>query len=125
MDLPIKIVETAPGKPHVIITWKGTNPEIPSILLSGHMDVVPVNLVSFIFFSEKSLYIFLLIQIFFPLKFLNIICNKKIFNFNYLKRKNVIKILSSLRKILKTTGVLLFIKKNLEFFNKIIILNVI
>ncbi|XP_043466015.1 aminoacylase-1-like [Leptopilina heterotoma] len=43
LDLPIKIVETDPGKPHVIITWKGTEPELPSILLSGHMDVVPVN----------------------------------------------------------------------------------
>ncbi|XP_051172660.1 aminoacylase-1-like isoform X2 [Leptopilina boulardi] len=42
LNLPIKIVEFAPNKPHVIITWKGTEHEKSSILLSGHMDVVPV-----------------------------------------------------------------------------------
>jgi len=32
----------APGKPVVIITWLGQKPEMPSILLNSHMDVVPV-----------------------------------------------------------------------------------
>jgi len=30
------------GKPIVILTWIGQQPEIPSILLNSHMDVVPV-----------------------------------------------------------------------------------
>ncbi|XP_043466049.1 aminoacylase-1-like [Leptopilina heterotoma] len=42
LDLPVKVVELHPKKPIVIITWEGTEPEKPSILLNGHMDVVPV-----------------------------------------------------------------------------------
>ncbi|XP_043466051.1 aminoacylase-1-like isoform X1 [Leptopilina heterotoma] len=42
LNLPIKVIELAPNKPQAVITWKGTEPEKPSILLSGHMDVVPV-----------------------------------------------------------------------------------
>ncbi|XP_065088295.1 aminoacylase-1-like [Ochlerotatus camptorhynchus] len=42
LDLPIQIVEVNPGKPIVIISWKGTNPAEKSIFLNSHMDVVPV-----------------------------------------------------------------------------------
>lgn len=30
------------SKPVVVITWIGTNPKLPSIVLNSHMDVVPV-----------------------------------------------------------------------------------
>lgn len=42
LNLPIKIIEISPKKPIIIITWEGTEPEKPAILLNGHMDVVPV-----------------------------------------------------------------------------------
>ncbi|XP_034951255.1 aminoacylase-1-like [Chelonus insularis] len=42
LDLPVKVYEHHPGKPIVIITWIGTDPALPSILLNSHMDVVPV-----------------------------------------------------------------------------------
>lgn len=32
----------APKKPIVVMTWEGTQPALPSILLNSHMDVVPV-----------------------------------------------------------------------------------
>lgn len=35
-------MEVHPNNPIVIISWKGTEPEKPSILLNAHMDVVPV-----------------------------------------------------------------------------------
>ncbi|KAF2364875.1 N-acyl-L-amino-acid amidohydrolase [Trinorchestia longiramus] len=38
----IKVVECAPGKPAVVVSFIGTSPELPSVLLSSHMDVVPV-----------------------------------------------------------------------------------
>lgn len=31
-----------PTKPIAVITWQGTEPSIPSIVLMSHMDVVPV-----------------------------------------------------------------------------------
>ncbi len=31
-----------PGKPAIIMTWIGSEPELPSILLNSHTDVVPV-----------------------------------------------------------------------------------
>lgn len=46
LKLPVEVIELHPKKPIVIITWEGTEPEKPSILLNGHMDVVPVNAVS-------------------------------------------------------------------------------
>lgn len=46
LNLPVKVIEVQPKKPIVIITWKGTEPEKPSILLNGHNDVVPVVAVS-------------------------------------------------------------------------------
>ncbi|KAJ9586569.1 hypothetical protein L9F63_028388, partial [Diploptera punctata] len=42
LDLPIKVIELTPGKPIVIITWSGEDPEAPSVMLNSHMDVVPV-----------------------------------------------------------------------------------
>jgi len=36
----------APEKPVVIITWVGQKSELPSLLLTSHMDVVPVYPVS-------------------------------------------------------------------------------
>ncbi|XP_051168209.1 aminoacylase-1-like [Leptopilina boulardi] len=43
LNLTAKVIELHPTKPIVIITWKGTKPDKPSILINGHMDVVPVN----------------------------------------------------------------------------------
>lgn len=43
LGLPLKVY--TPGgvkKPIVVITWTGSNPELPSIVLNSHMDVVPV-----------------------------------------------------------------------------------
>ncbi|XP_015601139.1 aminoacylase-1 [Cephus cinctus] len=42
LDLPIKIYHVHPKKPIVVITWEGTEPSKPAILLNSHMDVVPV-----------------------------------------------------------------------------------
>ena len=38
----VAVVECTPGKPAVIVTFTGLKPELPSILLNSHMDVVPV-----------------------------------------------------------------------------------
>ncbi|XP_051174936.1 aminoacylase-1-like [Leptopilina boulardi] len=43
LNLTAKVFELHPTKPVVIITWEGTKPDKPSILINGHMDVVPVN----------------------------------------------------------------------------------
>lgn len=43
MDVVIPVL---PSKPVVIIKWLGKSPELPSIILNSHMDVVPV-------FAEK------------------------------------------------------------------------
>uniref|UniRef100_A0ABM0MZG8 N-acyl-aliphatic-L-amino acid amidohydrolase n=1 Tax=Saccoglossus kowalevskii TaxID=10224 RepID=A0ABM0MZG8_SACKO len=42
LELPFKCIEVHPGKPVGIITWKGKNPSLPSLMLNSHMDVVPV-----------------------------------------------------------------------------------
>ncbi|KAJ8920151.1 hypothetical protein NQ315_011811 [Exocentrus adspersus] len=42
LGLPVKVTEVTARKPIVIITWVGSEPESPSILLNSHMDVVPV-----------------------------------------------------------------------------------
>ncbi|XP_048485084.1 aminoacylase-1 [Plutella xylostella] len=42
LGLPMRVVDVVPGKPVVIITWQGLCPELPSIMLNSHMDVVPV-----------------------------------------------------------------------------------
>lgn len=46
LDLPIKVYQVHPGKPIVVLTWIGTQPSEPAILLNSHMDVVPVFEVS-------------------------------------------------------------------------------
>lgn len=43
LNLPIKVVYFAVGKPVVIITWQGTQPTSPSLMLNSHMDVYSVN----------------------------------------------------------------------------------
>ncbi|KAJ6640740.1 Aminoacylase-1, partial [Pseudolycoriella hygida] len=43
LDLPIAIHHPANEKnPLIVITWTGSEPELPSIMLNSHMDVVPV-----------------------------------------------------------------------------------
>ncbi|VVC39298.1 Peptidase M20,ArgE/DapE/ACY1/CPG2/YscS, conserved site,Peptidase M20, dimerisation domain,N-acyl-L- [Cinara cedri] len=42
LGLPLNIYYITPEKPIVIITWVGQQPELPSLLLTSHMDVVPV-----------------------------------------------------------------------------------
>lgn len=43
LSLPTKIVHPAnPQKPVIILSWIGSRPELPSIVLNSHMDVVPV-----------------------------------------------------------------------------------
>lgn len=44
MDLPVEVCYPAKQEcPVVVITWKGLKPELSSILLNSHMDVVPVD----------------------------------------------------------------------------------
>ncbi|XP_050435769.1 aminoacylase-1-like [Adelges cooleyi] len=42
LGLPIKVHYMSPNTPIVVITLSGKQPELPSVLLSSHMDVVPV-----------------------------------------------------------------------------------
>ncbi|XP_065214154.1 aminoacylase-1-like [Planococcus citri] len=42
LKLPHNVIEVKTGKPVVVITWQGSEPDLPSILLNSHMDVVPV-----------------------------------------------------------------------------------
>ncbi|CAD5119748.1 DgyrCDS8343 [Dimorphilus gyrociliatus] len=42
LDLPMQVIELVKGKPIIVITWKGENPSLPSVLLNSHTDVVPV-----------------------------------------------------------------------------------
>ena len=39
-------LQVAPQKPVVLMSWKGTDPSLPSVLLNSHTDVVPVFRVS-------------------------------------------------------------------------------
>lgn len=44
LNLPIAVHYPANEKcPVVVITWEGTKPDLPSIVLNSHMDVVPVE----------------------------------------------------------------------------------
>ncbi|KAF8405739.1 hypothetical protein HHK36_007816 [Tetracentron sinense] len=36
-------LEFAPGKPLLLLTWPGSNPSLPSILLNSHLDSVPAE----------------------------------------------------------------------------------
>jgi len=42
LGLPYRITECVPGKPIFVMTWSGTDPSSPSIMLNSHTDVVPV-----------------------------------------------------------------------------------
>uniref|UniRef100_G3SWU1 N-acyl-aliphatic-L-amino acid amidohydrolase n=1 Tax=Loxodonta africana TaxID=9785 RepID=G3SWU1_LOXAF len=42
LGLDCQKVEVAPGHVVTVLTWPGTNPMLPSLLLNSHMDVVPV-----------------------------------------------------------------------------------
>lgn len=42
LGLPMKKVEVCPGRVIAIMTWVGTRPELKSVLLNSHTDVVPV-----------------------------------------------------------------------------------
>lgn len=42
LGLPVQVYYPSEAKPVVIITWTGSQPNLPSILLNSHMDVVPV-----------------------------------------------------------------------------------
>ncbi|PVZ98905.1 hypothetical protein BB558_005087 [Smittium angustum] len=42
IGLEFNVVECGPGIPTVIMTWKGTDPTLESIVLNSHTDVVPV-----------------------------------------------------------------------------------
>ncbi|XP_036319457.1 aminoacylase-1-like [Rhagoletis pomonella] len=43
LNLPLKVYHPGgPTKPIVVITWLGQQPQLPSIMLNSHMDVVPV-----------------------------------------------------------------------------------
>jgi hypothetical protein len=46
LGLPLKVYSFVPGKPIVVLTWEGSEPNLPSVLLNSHMDVVPVFPVS-------------------------------------------------------------------------------
>jgi len=39
-------VQLKPDKPVFVMTWEGKNPQLPSVLLNSHTDVVPVFAVS-------------------------------------------------------------------------------
>ena len=45
LDLPHFITEMEPGKPIFVMTWEGLEPQLPSILLNSHTDVVPVRII--------------------------------------------------------------------------------
>jgi hypothetical protein len=46
IGLPLQIYFVVSGKPIVVLTWEGSEPALPSVLLNSHMDVVPVFPVS-------------------------------------------------------------------------------
>ncbi|KAL9238327.1 hypothetical protein vseg_012762 [Gypsophila vaccaria] len=41
--LDSQVIEFVPNKPLILLKWPGTNPNLPSILLNSHTDVVPVE----------------------------------------------------------------------------------
>ncbi|BBN12275.1 aminoacylase [Marchantia polymorpha subsp. ruderalis] len=43
IGLDIKVLEYAQAKPVVLMSWEGTEPLLPSVLLNSHTDVVPVE----------------------------------------------------------------------------------
>lgn len=43
IGLKYSCTECTPGKPVLVLTWPGTSPQLSSILLNSHTDVVPVS----------------------------------------------------------------------------------
>nr|AFK34969.1 unknown [Medicago truncatula] len=43
LSLESQTIELVPGKPIIILKWAGTSPELPSIMLYSHTDVVPAE----------------------------------------------------------------------------------
>lgn len=43
IGLESKTLEYVKGKPLTLLTWKGTDPSLPTILLNSHVDVVPAE----------------------------------------------------------------------------------
>ena len=41
--LQVELIEYAPRKPHVLMTWPGRDTTLPSIMLNSHTDVVPAE----------------------------------------------------------------------------------
>ena len=42
IDLEFSVHECVPDKPILILTWRGSDPSLSSLMLNSHMDVVPV-----------------------------------------------------------------------------------
>ena len=38
----LQVTECVAGKPVVVVTWPGTHPALPAVMLNSHTDVVPV-----------------------------------------------------------------------------------
>jgi acetylornithine deacetylase/succinyl-diaminopimelate desuccinylase-like protein len=51
-SLQFESYEFVPGHPTLILSWIGSNPSLQSIVLSGHMDVVPVEIDKWILLSK-------------------------------------------------------------------------
>ncbi|XP_038717708.1 aminoacylase-1 isoform X2 [Tripterygium wilfordii] len=43
IGLQVKTFEFVPGKPVLLLTWKGSNPSLPSVLFNSHLDSVPAE----------------------------------------------------------------------------------
>nr|KYP43085.1 Aminoacylase-1 [Cajanus cajan] len=43
LGLQTKTLEFTPGKPLLLLTWPGTDPSLPSLLLNSHLDSVPAE----------------------------------------------------------------------------------
>ncbi|OWM90166.1 aminoacylase-1 [Punica granatum] len=43
ISLQTRVLEFVPSKPVLLVTWPGSNPSLPSVLLNSHMDSVPVE----------------------------------------------------------------------------------
>ena len=43
LGLDFDVIEIVAGKPIVVLTWKGSKPELSAVMLNSHVDVVPVS----------------------------------------------------------------------------------
>lgn len=62
VGLQVQVINVEIKKPIVILSLIGNNPELPSVLLNSHMDVVPVDPVSKFFLSNNKYRIILLYE---------------------------------------------------------------